>query len=602
MLSHAPLAKQAPTPKASVPAKPAQTMQAETYFAQNETELLSPQFAYSLAGVRTFAEGEHPEGSMHHFTNKRLPFPIQAKLRVGAVNDPLETEADLVADQVMRMPEPRPALRSSDQNVSADSLHKPSADANRLQRKCDCGGTCDDCKTQDYKMKDKHGEHAKLQMKGAGPSVTGGFAAPPIVHDVLRSPGQPLDAATRAFMEPRFGHDFSRVRIHTDARAAESATAVGAKAYTVGNHLVFGLRQFSPVTESGRRLLGHELTHVIQQKSDYTLHGQPLNQPTPGFSVNQADYLQLVTQAIQSISGNLVHTNTLAPIIQPALSSLVSQAIWRDEKGKESGGKEVAVPLPGTPKVVLQLRLVLDDQADPKLAGEFEHKGADKTHGAISVMVRKATDASLLKNILFHEASHMLVWAMENWGAERFRGQDRASVRALNLSLHSREIEGIQRQLETLATSVNSRRAAGQPKIAIKTLDSTARWLLNEAEVRAETKVFELYSDTQNFLAQRGPKIFVDTSKIIGIDSAMIDLYVFDMSKVFLPSDRGGLTADDKQVLNTLRDILVGIADLQVKRQFNITPYIIGQGIPPAPVNIPVSPLPSPQFRPLPLP
>lgn len=590
MFSRAQLAKQASVPKASPEAR-----QVHAYLAQNETELASPQFSYSLAGVRTFAEGEHNEGPEGYFANRRLPFPIQAKLTVGAVNDPLETEADRVADQVMRMPEPRTSSQSFDQKTGKSTVQKTSADSS-LQRKCDCGGTCEDCKKKDQ------AQQVKVQMKAAGPSVTGGFAAPPIVHEVLRSPGRQLDAATRAFMEPRFGHDFSKVRIHTDAKATDSAKAVEAKAYTVGNHVVFGFGQFSPVTEPGRRLLGHELAHVIQQKSDYTLHRQPLNQPTPGFSVNQADYLQLVTQAIQSISGNLVHTNTLAPIIQPALSSLVSQAIWRDEKGKESGGKEVAVPLPGTPKVVLQLRLVLDDQTDPKIAGEFDHKGADKTHGTISVMVRKATDASILKNILFHEASHMLVWAMENWGSERFRGQDRATVRALNLKLHSRETEGIQRQLETLATSVNSRRAAGQPKIAIKTLDTTARWLLNEAEVRAETKVFELYSDTQTFLAQRGPKIFVDTSKIIGIDSAMIDLYVFDMSKVFLPSDRGGLTADDKQVLNTLRDILVGIADLQVKRQFNITPYIIGQGIPPAPVNIPVSPLPSPQFRPLPLP
>src|SRR5512134_563730 len=90
--------------------------------------------------------------------------------------------------------------------------------------------------------------------------------APPIVHEALRSPGQPLDAATRAFMEPRFGHDFSGVRVHTDARAAESARAVQALAYTVGRDIVFGDQRYSPQTSPGRRLLAHELTHTLQQR------------------------------------------------------------------------------------------------------------------------------------------------------------------------------------------------------------------------------------------------------------------------------------------------------------------------------------------------
>jgi hypothetical protein len=87
----------------------------------------------------------------------------------------------------------------------------------------------------------------------------------PIVHDVLRSPGQPLDAETRAFMEPRFGHDFSRVRVHTDAKAAQSAKAVNALAYTVGRDVVFGAGQYAPQSQAGRRLMAHELTHAVQQ-------------------------------------------------------------------------------------------------------------------------------------------------------------------------------------------------------------------------------------------------------------------------------------------------------------------------------------------------
>lgn len=89
---------------------------------------------------------------------------------------------------------------------------------------------------------------------------------PAIVNEVLRSPGQPLDGPTRAFMEPRFGHDFGRVRVHTDAKAAESARAVNALAYTVGRDVVFGTGRYSPATSAGRRLVAHELTHVVQQK------------------------------------------------------------------------------------------------------------------------------------------------------------------------------------------------------------------------------------------------------------------------------------------------------------------------------------------------
>jgi hypothetical protein len=83
---------------------------------------------------------------------------------------------------------------------------------------------------------------------------------------MLRSPGQPLDSATRAFFEPRFGHDFSGVQVHTDARAAESAKAVNALAYTVGSDVVFGAGQYAPDTSGGRSLIGHELTHVVQQR------------------------------------------------------------------------------------------------------------------------------------------------------------------------------------------------------------------------------------------------------------------------------------------------------------------------------------------------
>jgi len=148
---------------------------------------------------------------------------LQKKLAIGAVNDPLEHEADRVADRVMRMPDPAP--------VGASVADTSSTGANTLQRKCSCGGsgsgsgTCEECKKK------------KLQ-RSASAAATSGFA-PPIVHDVLRSSGQPLDSATRSYFEPRIGMDLSGVRTHTDSRADQSAQAVNAVAYTSGRDIVF---------------------------------------------------------------------------------------------------------------------------------------------------------------------------------------------------------------------------------------------------------------------------------------------------------------------------------------------------------------------------
>jgi uncharacterized protein DUF4157 len=89
--------------------------------------------------------------------------------------------------------------------------------------------------------------------------------APPIVHEALRSPGRPLEPGVRKAMEARFAHDFSRVRVHTDGVAAKSARTVGALAYTVGDDIAFGRDGFAPGTPFGRRLIAHELAHVVQQ-------------------------------------------------------------------------------------------------------------------------------------------------------------------------------------------------------------------------------------------------------------------------------------------------------------------------------------------------
>jgi hypothetical protein len=129
-----------------------------------------------------------------------------------------------------------------------------------VQRKCACGGIpglageCNECRMK------------RLSLQGHTVDRTAASSVLPVVREVLRSPGRPLDPDTRAFMEPRFGHDFRRVRVHADARAAQSAQDINARAYTVGDHIAFGARQYAPQTEVGKHLLAHELMHVIQRR------------------------------------------------------------------------------------------------------------------------------------------------------------------------------------------------------------------------------------------------------------------------------------------------------------------------------------------------
>jgi hypothetical protein len=106
---------------------------------------------------------------------------------------------------------------------------------------------------------------SRKDMRGTEESHS--VEAPPIVHEVVRSPGQPLDAATRSFFEPRFGHDFSKVQVHTDRMAMQAARSVSAQAFTCGQHLVFDEGRYRPAIQSGRQLLAHELTHTLQQNA-----------------------------------------------------------------------------------------------------------------------------------------------------------------------------------------------------------------------------------------------------------------------------------------------------------------------------------------------
>lgn len=176
---------------------------------------------------------------------------IQTKLAINKQGDKYEQEADRVAEQVIQIPEPP------------------------LQRTCDCS-------SGHPKLQNEHAVHKHLEIQRVRADNIREMAAPSVVHQVLRSPGEPLNPNARAFFEPRFGHDFTNVRIHADARASDAAQAISAKAFTVGQNMVFRAGQYAPETNSGRSLLAHELTHVVQQSGNRTMLQRAETDTVPG--------------------------------------------------------------------------------------------------------------------------------------------------------------------------------------------------------------------------------------------------------------------------------------------------------------------------------
>jgi hypothetical protein len=128
-----------------------------------------------------------------------------------------------------------------------------------IQRECACGGTCSACQG---KAVDEE-ESPVLQREPSGAGTDGGVVDAGVIP--VDSPGQPLDRSTREFMEPRLGSDFSDVRIHTDASAAQSASALAADAYTTGRDIYFAAGKYAPASRDGQHLIAHELTHTVQQ-------------------------------------------------------------------------------------------------------------------------------------------------------------------------------------------------------------------------------------------------------------------------------------------------------------------------------------------------
>ncbi len=166
---------------------------------------------------------------------------IQPKLGINQPNDIYEQEADAIAEKVMRM---------TDNENKKVSFFKPAIKP--IKRKC------------------LHGEgKEEMQRKESGTEVT----VTPSTENYISSlsGGRALSESERSFFEPRMGYDFSKVRLHTDSTADQSAKDINALAYTHGNNIVFKAQEYQPETDTGKRLLAHELTHVVQQTTNFAM-------------------------------------------------------------------------------------------------------------------------------------------------------------------------------------------------------------------------------------------------------------------------------------------------------------------------------------------
>jgi outer membrane protein OmpA-like peptidoglycan-associated protein len=243
---------------------------------------------------------------------------VQAKLAINRPGDAFEQEADRVADTVMRMPE----AESVEPFKSLGAAVPP-----RLQRMCQ---ECEDEKqtatsnsrqslsnnnTQSNTDPEPDENLQAKEIPGAVPEMSSDSAAE---LSAFKGSGRMLPQSERRFFEPRFGYDFSNVRIHTDQRAESSARKINALAYTAGSHVVFGEGQYHPETGAGRRLIAHELAHVIQQRSGDnrlpTEIGGGSPKPQIGLTSTAVQRMGDVSQAPKTMACPIATTSSALPV------------------------------------------------------------------------------------------------------------------------------------------------------------------------------------------------------------------------------------------------------------------------------------------------
>jgi hypothetical protein len=241
-----------------------------------------------------------------------VPEQLQTKLEISDPADPLEQEADRLADEVMRPSEKRVARSIS----GVDQAR--------------AGGA-----------------------QGAPPAE--GANAQSLVTAALNSSGAPLGNATAGFMERRFGHDFSQVRVHADDAASRSAHAVQARAYTVGRDIVFGAGNYSPGTPDGDRLLAHELTHVVQQTGGGALSGDVTEAEPSSLQMKPVSGAARVLQRDPlNKPGAPAPPAPPAPPADPQATSLPTLGDWTQTLTEGSEGPGISRDMAATPQKVFK--------------------------------------------------------------------------------------------------------------------------------------------------------------------------------------------------------------------------------------------------------
>jgi hypothetical protein len=267
----------------------------------------------------------HKSREAEAVSNRTAQSASARSLRIGDANDASEREADRVANEVM-------SGRAQRRHWSLGRALPA------VQRKCECGsgaatGQCEACSQKE--------EEQKVQRKAASNSAPP--FAPPIVHEVLNSAGRLLDQDSREFFESKLGTDLRGVRIHHDEAAAQSARAVGARAYTMGNHIAFADGEFAPQTSSGRSLLAHELAHVAQQSDGALGIGTGNNEEYQAEAMSRNVGMGAKT-APPAFSRSPVHlARAEAPYVSPYTDALATELLERIRQLRIAQGGASAV-------------------------------------------------------------------------------------------------------------------------------------------------------------------------------------------------------------------------------------------------------------------
>jgi Zn-dependent peptidase ImmA (M78 family) len=187
---------------------------------------------------------------------------IQPKLTVGQPNDIYEQEADCVAERIMSMPEPVVKHQENEEEEEQIRTKKEAGEGISLvQRQTEK-------KSIIQRQEDEPEEEGQIQAKVGKSDSTKVNPAIESSINSLRDRGQPLTESLKNYFEPRFGYDFNRVKIHSGNLASETAKSINACAFTVGNDIVLNSDDYSLDTGNGKKLLAHELVHIIQQNKD----------------------------------------------------------------------------------------------------------------------------------------------------------------------------------------------------------------------------------------------------------------------------------------------------------------------------------------------